>query len=548
MGRYVVEGLLGPGGVTETYLARLSDESSAERLFALKLLRADRVPEAAFAVVAARFVAAGRRLLELRRPGFANVVEVSDDPAATFIVSELVPGHDLGRLLALSKAEGGERAGVDPALVGLVGAEIARLLQVAHTLKPPLFHLGLSPQNVIVTDDGEVVLLDAGIASAIRDLTEQAPERIWCVAPELVHGTVGGERQAVAADLYGLGALLHYLVMDAPVVAESLGVATPLALPGASPKLNAALRALLAAWWEERPESAVAVIDRLSGGVDAVPKRQRLIAQGLHKAAEEAREAAARARPGEPAAPIQVPLPADSMVDDAFARALPGVGRPRGRRRRLWSAAGFAALGVAATAGAWFGAFDRGAAPTTTAERGGAAGSLAPSSAPSGPPVPEADPGAPSRERILAHLAGHLVAETVPPGAVVWIDGVRRATTFADLEVGPGSHRVVLTLPGHHSFRDIVDTGRGAIVRRNLAPLGPAERPTGFVRVECQTVGKLPILIDDEETGAVCPELRLPVRVGRRTVGIYLPDSGRVVSVEVSVEARGKPAVAKFSE
>ena len=137
MGRYVVEGLLGPGGVTETYLARLSDDPGAsDRLFALKLLRRDRVPEPVFAEVARRFVAAGQRLREFQRPGFGRVVDVADQGEATFIVSEYLPGHDLERLLEMSRAEGREHTGVEPELAGLIGAEVARLLQVAHTAKP----------------------------------------------------------------------------------------------------------------------------------------------------------------------------------------------------------------------------------------------------------------------------------------------------------------------------------------------------------------------------------------------------------------------------
>src|SRR5664279_3027415 len=116
-GRYVLEGLLGPGGVTETYLARLAaDEvgSSAGQLFALKLLRPDRVPEGSFAKVAGRFVSAGRQLRDFRRPGFGKVVEVSDDPSATFIVTEQVVGCDLARLIETNRAESGERVGLDP--------------------------------------------------------------------------------------------------------------------------------------------------------------------------------------------------------------------------------------------------------------------------------------------------------------------------------------------------------------------------------------------------------------------------------------------------
>jgi hypothetical protein len=76
----------------------------------------------------------------------------------------------------------------------------------------------------------------------------------------------------------------------------------------------------------------------------------------------------------------------------------------------------------------------------------------------------------------------------------------------------------------------------------------PAARGSGFVRVECQTVGKFPILIDDEETGLLCPSLRIPAALGKHMVGIYLPGARRVVSVDITVEAGARPALAKFSK
>ena len=116
-----------------------------------------------------------------------------------------------------------------------------------------------------------------------------------------------------------------------------------------------------------------------------------------------------------------------------------------------------------------------------------------------------------------------------------------RGTTFADIVVGPGSHRVVLTLPSHRMFRDIVDTSRGAIIRRNLVPVPPPGRGSGFVRVECQTVGKFPILIDDEETGLLCPVSRLPVVSGKHHVGIFVPARKTVMAVEVTIPPGREP-------
>lgn len=547
IGGYVVEGLLGPGGVTETYLARLPEDAAkaSGQLFALKRLRQDRIPEAAFAEVAQRFVAAGRRLADFHRPGFGKVLDVSADPSATFIVTEYVAGHDLARLLDMSRAEG--RTGADPGLAGLIGAEIARLLQMGHAAKPSLTHLGLAPQNVIVTDEGEVVLLDAGIAAASRSLTEQPAERWWFVAPELVGAAVPGGRLAVAADLYSLGALLYFLVAgqspgQATLAGPVGGPVSPPELPAVPPKLNAALRSLLTPRPEDRPESAAALVDRLSGGVDSVRKRQRRIAEGLRKAEKEAREAAARARETGASPPIKVPLPADSLAEDALSRAIPGLGRRR-NRWRVWAAAAFAGVGVAAAivSLALSGASRPGRANPARVEP--PTGDRRPTAvqADREASVAESDEEAPSRERVLSHLAGHLVAETVPPGATVWVDGVVRGTTFADIVVGPGSHRVVLTLPSHRMFRDIVDTSRGAIIRRNLVPVPPPGRGSGFVRVECQTVGKFPILIDDEETGLLCPVSRLPVVSGKHHVGIFVPARKTVMAVEVTIPPGREP-------
>jgi hypothetical protein len=553
LGRYVVEGLLGPGGVTETYLARLPAEpgENGGGLFALKLLRQDRVPPTALPEVARRFVTAGQRLRDFQRPGFGKVVDVCGDPDHIFIVTDLVPGHDLAKLLELSRAEAEGRTGVDPALVGLLGAEIARLLHLGHAAKPGLHHLGLAPGNVIVTDQGEVVLLDPGIAALLRSRTEQPPERGWFVAPELdaADAATLDDRAGVAADLYSLGALLHFLLTgQPPSFFSKVAPAVPSLdiVPGLSPKLGTILRNLLARAPADRPDSAAGLVDRLAGGVDGVRQRQRLIADGLHRAEKEARDTLLRARGGAVPPDIKLVRPADSGTGEAMAHANLGPGRRR-NRWRSWAAVCFAGGGLTAlvVSFAWSTGLRLDRARPTPAEWPQAYPQRRPPDP--GEQARKNEPQAVSREQVLALLAGRLVAETVPPGATVWVDGVAKGTTFTDLEIGPGKHRVVLTLAGHRSFREEVDTGRGAILRRKLAP-APPNRGGGFVRVECQTVGKYPILIDDEETGDLCPSLRIPAAVGKHAIGIYLPAARRVVTVEVNVEAGPKPALAKFSE
>lgn len=556
LGRYIAEGLLGPGGVTETYLARLAQgpRQAESQLFALKLLRQDRVAEQAYPEVARRFVAAGDVLHGFRRPGFGNVVDFSAEPGSTFIVTEYVAGLDLGRLAAISQTEGDGRTGVDPVLAGLLAAEIARLLHVGHTAKPSFPHLGLAPQNVVVTEAGEVVLLDAGLSAPLRPLTEQAAERWWFVAPELVGVDLGatalGQRQGVAADLYSLGALIYFLVTGKPPrgAAEGGDAVAPVPPPeldGVSSQLTAVVRRLLATDPEDRPESAAVLVEWLSGGVGSVRERQRLIAEAMRAAEEEARRAAAtRAQPDQPPA---FKLPVANGV---------GHGRdgPPRRGGRLW-VWGLAALALGVVAGGAFllglpGLLRRGLGgqDEMLEERERVATQAGGEGAPRAQRWLEHGESAPTRERLLSRLAGRLVAETVPPGATVWVDGVAQGTTFADLEVGPGPHRIALTLPGYRTFRDTIDTTRGAIIRRRLVAVPPQARSGGFVRVECGTVGKFPILIDDEETGLLCPSLAVPTTVGRHMVGIFLPGEKRVVSVAVTVEAGRRPASARFAE
>ncbi len=149
---------------------------------------------------------------------------------------------------------------------------------------------------------------------------------------------------------------------------------------------------------------------------------------------------------------------------------------------------------------------------------------------------------------LLARVAGHLVVETVPPGAMVWVDGVFKGKTFADIVVGSGGHRVAVIAPGYRMFRDVFDTSNGIIIRRTLPEIAPPVRGTGLVEISCRTAGRFPILLDDEETGVLCPA-RLPTGSGKHTIGIFVPPEQRTVAVEVQATVGGtSPAKVVFSQ
>lgn len=569
MGKYVLDGLLGPGGVTETYLVHLEGHAEGQKtggqddrpveLFALKLLRPDRVADDKLAQVAARFVAAARQLEGFHRPGFCPVVDICEGGSPTFMVSEHIAGCDLGRLLEASQAEG--KPGVHPLLVGLIGSEIARLLHVAHSAKPVFPHLGLSLQNVIVKASGEVTLVDAGIAASLRGITEQAPERWALVAPELYHVDVGasplGVRASVAADLYSFGAVLFFMLTGrAPTVRFSPS-GKPAAVdvpecPGVSGKLAAALRTLLSAEPDDRPTDAAVLVEWLAGEVVQVRDRQRLIAQGI-SATENGLRVSSSALPSV----LSEPTPPASQLAASPGKARPSATRsavPEKPRPRL-RAAVLASVGLLAMAGGLLlGMRSQRPRPRPTAAPPAAARpanvetpdaepakASAPPSALDGPPA-----GEPAR--LSSSVAGHLIVETVPPGAMVWVDGVSKGKTFADIVVGEGSHRVVAIAPGHRMMYEVVDTTGGAIIRRTLAEVSAPLPGDGFVDVSCRTADRYPVLLDDEETGKLCPASMVPTTVGKHTVGIFVPSERRVLAVETVVEPGPKPAVVRFAQ
>jgi hypothetical protein len=570
--------------VTETYLVHLAPDVSgksanemAGKLFALKLLRADRVGERDYAQVVQRFLVAARQLRDFHRPGFGKVVDVSEDLAVAFIVTEHVAGRDLASVLEQSRVAGDNGPGIDPILAGLIGSEVARLLQVGHAAKPILCHLGLAPQNVMVTEAGEIVLLDFGIASALRAITEQPPERWSFVAPELQGvdmGTAGlDDRHSVAADLYSLGALIHFLVTgQAPVIASphaDSATQRQYALPdfsGFSSNLGAALRTLLAHEPEDRPSDAGVLVEWLAGGVGGARDRQQLIAKGLC-----AMETGAEPSPASPRAilPVNLSVPPPVKIlglTGAKSEIVRTAKPPAAAAALRWQGilAGVAlSLVVTAVAlfalGRWSGPKRTSIAPNQAALRtqNPEMQPLAPKPRVKGSPA-EGSPAARSEEprlaeptlgeSMLSRVAGHVIVETVPPGAMVWVDGVLQGKTFADIMVGAGGHRVVLVAAGHRMFRDVVDTSQGAIIRRTLLPIDPPTHGNGSIAVDCRTSGKLPILLDEEETGLLCPTKMLPTTAGKHLVGIFVPRERRTLSVEITVEIGSKPVVVTFSE
>ncbi|MGB8298589.1 MAG: PEGA domain-containing protein [Polyangia bacterium] len=588
LGKYQLDNSLGPEGVVESYrahhVASGPCEAGAER-FVVKLLRADRVRQQAYPRLASRFLAAGRRLLASSPTHPGQVLDVGEEAAGAFVVSGWRDGVDLVGLLRAAQQQAAGCAGLDPAVVGVVGGQMARALSVAHTGEPPLFHLGLCPGNVLIAPTGEVVVRDFGLFASLRGLVDHPMEKWLFVAPELLGAAIGPDTlgSGRTADLYSLGALLHFLLTGKPPAeAGSLAELSdrswePLPdIAGVPAALSAVVRALTAPDPEERPRGARLLSEALAGHSPAAePARSPAPMDLKHDGSEHVAAVVAPAgrvatRPGR----------------GGVAAALPGRGRSV---RSGWLVALAALVGLLVVAVFSLLAFrlartfaaKRAAAGVAIAQR--RAGEMPPVAAqvqgpsrrrspeswlPAVPtPLPDAGtkrvadaslPRPPETDDIPVFPAGrfvveesdtpqpqrvpnHLFVDTQPHGAQIWVEGAWKGNTPLDLLIGAGAKRLVLVAAGYHMLRTTVDASEGAVIRLALEPVAGLVRGDAFLNVVCRTSGRYPLFIDEVETGLLCPAHLVPVAAGTHRVGAFVPAERKLAAVEVTAAAGPKP-------
>ncbi len=163
LGRYRLLFPIARGGMGAVYAAVSSGESGAPRTFAIKVLRSeDKSREEVDALVRE-----ARLTTLIAHPNVLETFELGMALDEPFVVMPLVKGVTLAKL---AKAHAQRRRLLPPTLVAWLGAEIASGLHAAHeaidTEGRPLgiVHRDVTPQNVLLSYDGRVLLLDFGVA------------------------------------------------------------------------------------------------------------------------------------------------------------------------------------------------------------------------------------------------------------------------------------------------------------------------------------------------------------------------------------------------
>src|SRR5581483_8559125 len=210
-GRYVVERTLGRGGFGITYAAhdgRLERAVALKELFIDGVVRHDGVvvppPHAAGAFAAAkqRFLREASVLARFTHPGIVRVYEVFEEAGTAYLVMELLEGHTLHEHVVTRGRP------LDEPHALAIAQQCAAALAVVH--RAGILHRDLNPSNVMLTDDGRVVLIDFGLA---REFTaDQTTPMTRMVTPGYAppEQYAANARCGTPTDVYGLAATLYW--------------------------------------------------------------------------------------------------------------------------------------------------------------------------------------------------------------------------------------------------------------------------------------------------------------------------------------------------
>ncbi len=208
VGRYRILSELGRGGMSNVYLAVAHGPGGVNKLVVLKALLPDLSAEP---YALSMFLDEARLAAQLNHPNVVQTYEVGTEGDRHVIVMEYLEGQALSTVIKRS-----EQAGRPFSLALHLRVIIAALegLHYAHELRAydgaplQLVHRDISPQNVFVTYDGQVKVLDFGIAKAATSSTHTATGivkgKIAYMAPEQTIADNVDRR----ADIYSIGCML----------------------------------------------------------------------------------------------------------------------------------------------------------------------------------------------------------------------------------------------------------------------------------------------------------------------------------------------------
>jgi serine/threonine protein kinase len=208
LGPYDVIAKIAGGGMATVYLGRARDPGGADRIAAVKVVRHDLAQDERFV---AMFLDEAKILSRMSHPNISRTLEYGITDDERFIAMELLLGRTVADMWEACKTHG---LSLRLDLAAWIVARVAEALHYAHELTDddgnPLnvIHRDVNPSNIFLTYEGEVKLIDFGLAKARGGRAKSSSGiikgKIAYLSPEQIEQTPLDRR----SDLYSLGTTL----------------------------------------------------------------------------------------------------------------------------------------------------------------------------------------------------------------------------------------------------------------------------------------------------------------------------------------------------
>jgi serine/threonine protein kinase len=211
-GRYELLDRIGLGGMAEVWRARVGGVGGFEKIVVIKKILPSFASNRTFIDM---LLAEARLCAVLQHANVVQTYENGEIDGIFYIAMEYVPGHDLFKVLSRATQT---QFRIPPEICLLVASEVAKGLHYAHNAKDHygrslnIIHRDVSPSNVIISESGEVKVMDFGVAKATPGGQRENATRsgvlkgkLGYMSPEQVTGRPFDHR----SDIFSLGIILY---------------------------------------------------------------------------------------------------------------------------------------------------------------------------------------------------------------------------------------------------------------------------------------------------------------------------------------------------
>ncbi|MEJ7735215.1 MAG: serine/threonine-protein kinase [Polyangiaceae bacterium] len=277
LGRYELLIPLASGGMASVWAARLKGPRGFQKIVAVKLMLAELSDDPNFEKM---FLDEAELASRIKHPNVVEIVDLGEQDGVLYQVMEWVDGEPLSHLIRELRDSGGVPL---PVARGIVVQACAGL-QAAHELTGPdgapvgLVHRDVSPQNLLLGYDGNLKVVDFGVAKAESNRQQTVVGQMKGKAPYMAPEQALGEKVDRRTDVFALGIVLFQLLTGKHPFRAENDLATLRRIVGkdAAPRARQAaahvpeeLDDIIARALEKKPEARFASMVELARAVEA---------------------------------------------------------------------------------------------------------------------------------------------------------------------------------------------------------------------------------------------------------------------------------------